>query len=270
VSGDAEPHDVRSLAVTLRHGAVLEAHRHRWGQLVFATSGVLCVVTESMSWLVPPTKAIWLPGGVTHRIRVQGEAAMRTLYLADSRAGRLPRAPLALAVSPLLREVILHILGLGMLDPGVPQHDRLAGVLVDLLCQARQEDLALPMPRDRRALAVAAALQDRPEGARDLPRLAAASGASLRTLQRIFPRETGLTIEAWRQKARLIHAVASLTAGASVTQAALDCGYRSASAFVTAFTRHFGVTPGRYFQEQYWGRCAIPPKPPVIYLDEAQ
>ena len=55
-----------------------------------------------------------------------------------------------------------------------------------------------------------------------------------------------MTLEAWRQKARLIHAVGRLAGGASVTLAALDSGYQNVSAFIAAFSRHFGVTPGRY------------------------
>jgi AraC-like DNA-binding protein len=53
-------------------------------------------------------------------------------------------------------------------------------------------------------------------------------------------------LEAWRQKARLIAGAAALSAGAPVTAAALDCGYESPSAFITAFKRQFGVTPGRF------------------------
>jgi len=48
------------------------------------------------------------------------------------------------------------------------------------------------------------------------------------------------------QKARLLHAVAQLSAGASVNAAAFDCGYESPSAFIAAFKRQFGVTPGRF------------------------
>ena len=76
--------------------------------------------------------------------------------------------------------------------------------------------------------------------------IARAAGSSLRTLQRIFPRETGLSLDAWRQKARMIHAAARLSSGESVTAVALDCGYDSVSAFISAFQRQFGQTPGRY------------------------
>ena len=105
---------------------------------------------------------------------------------------------------------------------------------------------ALPLPRDVRALRLATHLQAEPADRRDLEALAADAGASLRTLQRCFADETGLTIEAWRQKARLVHAAAALAGGASVTVAAIDCGYDSASAFIAAFRRQFGVTPGKF------------------------
>ena len=39
--------------------------------------------------------------------------------------------------------------------------------------------------------------------------------------------------------------MAIISAGAAVTEAALDCGYDSVSAFIAAFRRQFGVTPGR-------------------------
>ena len=173
---------------------------------------------------------------------------MRTLYIAPDRAALLPADPGTVEVTPLLRELILHIVRIGMLSPDRPEQDRMAGVLVDLLGQARREDLYLPLPRDARAAAVAHHLQRAPGEGGDLASLARIAGASLRTLQRLFPKETGLTLEAWRQKARLIHSVACLSSGASVTAAALDSGYQSVGAFIAAFSRQFGSTPGRYSQ----------------------
>ena len=244
---DGDGFDVRSLALAFRAGAQLGRHHHAWGQLVFASAGVMRVATDTQTWLVPPTKAIWLPAGTAHRLGARSDLALRTLYIAPGRAAPLAGSPATLEVAPLLRELILHILALGMLAPARPAHDRLAGLLVDLLQAARPQDLSLPLPIDRRALDLAERLLDAPADDRDLALLATDVGASLRTLQRVFPKETGLTIEAWRQKARLIHSVGCLAAGARVTDAALDSGYQSVGAFIGAFTRQFGVTPGRYF-----------------------
>jgi AraC-like DNA-binding protein len=79
-----------------------------------------------------------------------------------------------------------------------------------------------------------------------LAELARGAGASLRTLQRLFLAETGLSLDAWRGRARMQQAVVSLSNGAPVTEAALECGYQSPSAFIAAFKRTFGSTPGRY------------------------
>jgi AraC-like DNA-binding protein/quercetin dioxygenase-like cupin family protein len=239
-------HSVRSAATTYPDGWRLDRHDHPWGQLAFCNSGVMRVVSDFAAWLSPPTRAIWLPAGVAHEIVMKGEVASRFLYIAPELAAPLPPEPQVLEVVPLLRELILHILKIRMLDPMRPEHDRLGGLLIDLLMEARPQDLALPLPRDRRALALAERVQAAPAEPASLADLARQAGASLRTLQRLFPAETGLTLEAWRQKARLIAGAAALAAGAPVTAAALDCGYESPSAFITAFKRQFGVTPGRF------------------------
>ncbi len=236
---------IRSLAMVYGDGFFIGEHAHPWGQLVYSLSGVMHVAAGDRLWLVPPTRAIWLPAGRRHHIRMQGRVSLRTLYVAPELAGLLPADPAALEVAPLLREMILHGLRRGMLGPDGAD-GRLAAVLVDRIADARPEDLALPLPRDRRALALADRLRAAPHDRSDIADLARDAGAGLRTLQRVFPRETGLSIDAWRRKARLIHAVAALSSGASVTTAALDCGFDGVSAFITAFRRQFGVTPGRY------------------------
>jgi AraC-like DNA-binding protein/quercetin dioxygenase-like cupin family protein len=246
LSPPGEPFDVRSLAVTYPDGAGEVRHRHSWGQLVYGISGVIRVETDAGAWLAPPTRAIWLPPGVFHALFMKGQVAMRTLYITPERAAPLPADAAVLEVAPLLRELIAHVTGIGMLDPTLPEHDRMAGLLVDLLVEARAPDLFLPMPADRRAAAFARRLQDDPGVRTPLADLARQAGASLRTLQRLFPRETGLSLDAWRQKARLIQAVASLSRGDPVAVVAHACGYDSQSAFIAAFKRQFGVTPGRY------------------------
>lgn len=246
VSDGGDGFCVRSLAVTYRDGSGEQPHRHSWGQLVYGVSGVIRVSLDRAAWLAPPTRAIWVPPGVTHALSMRGIVAMRTLYIAPAWAQSLPARASVLEVEPLLRELILHILKIGMLSAADAPQARIAGFLVDVLAEARPHDLMLPLPADRRALALCEAVQGAPHDRRGLASLAREAGASLRTLQRLFPAETGLSLDAWRQKARLIHAAAALGSCASVTTAALDCGYDSPSAFITAFKRQFGVTPGRY------------------------
>lgn len=243
---DPDGFPVRGLAVTYRHGHRLDRHTHPWAQLVYAASGVMRVTTPAATWIVPSTRAIWVPGGTSHQIDMRGTVAMRTLYLAPSDDDPRLAECRAIEVAPLLRELILHIVRIGMLDGEDPAHSRLEGLLTDLLAEGETVPLVLPMPADPRAQAIAERLVADPGAQVSLESIAADSGASLRTQQRLFQAETGLSLEAWRTRARMQHAVARLSDGASVTETALDCGYDSASAFITAFRRQFGRTPGRY------------------------
>src|SRR6478609_11853044 len=86
---DIDGFPVRGLAVTYRDRARLDRHTHLWAQLVYAATGTMRVSTPTAAWLVPPTRAIWVPGGVAHEIEMRGAVAMRTLYLAP--AGDDPR-----------------------------------------------------------------------------------------------------------------------------------------------------------------------------------
>jgi len=243
---DVDGFPVRGLAVTYRDGHWLDEHTHPWAQLVYAASGVMQVSTPAAAWLVPPTRAIWVPGGVPHRIDMRGTVAMRTLYLAPAADDPRLAACRAIEVAPLLRELILHVVRLGMLDTDRPEHARLEGLLVDLLAAGETAPLELPLPQDPRARAFAERLLAEPGSPASLAELARGSGASLRTLQRLFVAETRLPLETWRGRARMQQAVVALAGGASVTETALEAGYQSASAFIAAFKREFGVTPARY------------------------
>ncbi len=243
---DPDGFPVRGLAVTYRDGHVLDRHTHPWAQLVYAASGTMRVAVPDAAWLTPPTRAIWVPGGTPHEIHMRGTVAMRTLYLAPADPDARLAACRAIEVAPLLRELILHIVRIGMLDVNDAGHARLEGLLVDLLAEAETVPLQLRLPSDPRARAFAQRLLADPGADAGFADLARGAGASLRTLQRLFLAQTGLSLEAWRGRARMQQAVVSLSNGAPVTLAALDAGYQSPSAFIAAFKRAFGVTPARW------------------------
>src|SRR6185503_11317980 len=111
---------VRTLACTYLGGHHIEAHAHPWAQLIYAGSGTMRVRAERTLWIVPPARAVWAPAGVTHEIWARGDFAMRTLYLAPTLVEALPAGCVALDVSPLLRELILHAVSVGMLDEDNP------------------------------------------------------------------------------------------------------------------------------------------------------
>jgi AraC-like DNA-binding protein len=238
--------DVRTLAATYYGGYHIEPHTHPWGQLIYAESGVMRVEVGDKLWIVPPERAIWAPARMRHEIWAQGKFAMRTLYLAPRLTKPLSAECYAIEVVPLLREIILHIVGRGMLD-GAKKPDRnLIGVLLELLRTTQRLPLSIRMPTDRRARAVAELLFRNPGEPIELRELAREIGASPRTLQRLFAAETGVRFGQWRQRLRLLHAVTLLGSGSSVTDAGLAAGYGTTSAFIAAFRKQLGSTPLRF------------------------
>jgi AraC-like DNA-binding protein len=216
--------------------------------LVFAASGVMTVTTARGSWVVPPLRAVWVPAEIEHAIAMSGPVAMRTIYVRREVARRLPEAPCVLNVSPLLRELILRAMTVTPLYEPRSADGRVMAMILDEIRSLPVLPLELPMPRDARLLRLCRAVLDDPGGNLSFDRLARRSGASTRTLARLFQRETGLSFTAWRQQARLIEALRCLAAGAPITVVALDLGYATPSAFTYMFRRALGVPPSRFYK----------------------
>src|SRR5687768_7090781 len=109
---------VRTEPITFLHDHRKRRHAHAWHQLTFALRGHLEVETDDARALVPPDCAVWVPAGLRHAEAMWAPVTVRTLYLAP---GALPRAPArthTIAISPLLRELIVHVSAMGSLDRG--------------------------------------------------------------------------------------------------------------------------------------------------------
>lgn len=234
---------LRCLAATYYGGFHIKPHRHRWAQLIYAGAGAMRVRAGDTLWIVPPARAVWVPAEAEHEIHGLGDFAMRTLYFVDELNANLPSECCAIDVVPLLRELVLELVERCPVDADDAASMRLARVAVDGILAAQALPLQLPLPRDPRAVRVADRLRAEPSCELEIGQLAKGAGASARTLQRLFLAETGLRFIEWRQRLRLMHGASRLGLGASVTEAALDAGYASTSAFTVAYRKHFGTIP---------------------------
>jgi len=206
----------------------------------------MSVHTPRGAWVVPPQRAVWIPGGMRHRVEMHGSVSMRSLYVEPSLSQLLPPDCCVVNVSPLLRELILNAVNLGALDMKVPSQSRKIGVILDELETLPVVALQLPVPHDPRALRVAELVRQNPSERSSLQEISRTAGASKRTIERLFIAQTGMSFGRWRQQARLLHALRLLAVGESVTAVALEAGYDSTSAFISMFKKAFGTTPSRY------------------------
>jgi AraC-like DNA-binding protein len=237
---------VRATAVGYTAPTAWRPRPSLWGQLVWSVGGAVTVELVDGSWHLPPDRALWLPPGTPHRLVVPGRAALHTLWCAARLAAAAPRRAVLVARGPLLVALTRTIAEAGGLDTRRARDRHLAAVLIDELRPVAPTRLAPTWPTDARARRAAQAMVDAPSRPPTLAALARRSAASPRTLARLFRAETGLGIAQWGRRVRLAHAADRLAAGATVTQAAAAAGYEGTSAFVAAFRRATGRTPGRY------------------------
>lgn len=237
----------------------IEWHYHTGSQLIYPRHGVLQVFTEAGWWIVPPLRAVWLPAGVAHSHRAHGQTEFLSLGFATSAGPFDDNEPAVIAVSPLVRELILTLTA----DAPLParSNELLKRALLDQLRRVTSLPVRLPQPRDDRLQRIADQLLADPSDGRTLAELGRQVGASERTLSRLFRAETGMSFPQWRAQLRLHHAQVLLAHGESVTSTAHACGYHSTSAFIEAFRSAYGTTPGRAVRDADTGggqRAATP------------
>ncbi len=228
---------------------LIPPHHHDSDQLIYASVGVVTVETEDGFWVVPPARAVWVPAGITHSILMSGRVEFRSLYLAPALAPIEGTHCCVVQVSPLLRSAILRVMEFSHPYPQQGSEARLVEVILDEIQLAEVAPLHLPMPSDERARRVALAFRNDPTDRRSRQAWAHVAGTSERTLERLFHAEVGTSFGKWQRQTRLLAALEFLAAGQSVTNAALDVGFQTPSAFITMFRRAMGTTPARYFAE---------------------
>ncbi|QRN97816.1 helix-turn-helix transcriptional regulator [Archangium violaceum] len=236
------------IAIPIHSGKEPETarHRHARGQLFSVGSGLMVVHTERGNWLMPPGMAGWIPPGIWHSAHWHGPTSGWSVYVAAPACEGLPREARVVRMSRVLEAIVERATEWEPGAPLGPAEARLAAVVLDELQVAEEElSLRLPMPRERRLVAIARALLAEPADARGVGELASWAGISERSLTRHFKQETGMTFVQWRQQAKVARALELLSEGGSVGDVAFSLGYESVSAFIAMFKRFLGTTPAQ-------------------------
>ncbi len=244
---DQEP-PVVAMSAIYPTGTASKRHFHRRGQLVVQAEGITAMMTDAATYILPPGHCLWLPPGTVHQARVWGDCTIQTIYVdPDHIPGWGADCRLMLAsrlVQALMDEVVRM--------PVAYDRDGRDGQLVNLLLseigRLPEASLHVPIPQDSRLVRICEAVLAEPTSDLTLDGWADHVGLSRRTLTRLFRRETGQSFANWRQRVRLLQALARLGSGEAVTNVALDVGYDSPSAFTAMFKRELGAAPRTYLR----------------------
>lgn len=228
----------------LESGQYFAAHSHPQHQLAWTRSGVLSVAVDDVHWVLPPTRALWLPAGVVHRTGATRDAVLSGIYFEPDHPGCPDwTEPTAVVVDGLLAQLIAHLARDDLTDDA---RLRAEAVVFDLLRPLPVTPIDVPRPVDERVRVVTDALLADPADQRSLELHARAAGVSRRTLTRLFVHDIGMSFDRWRTHARLRAALVLLAEGQPVSRVAHAVGYATPSAFLAAFKRTVGTSPRRY------------------------
>jgi len=224
-------------------------HHHPYHQLEYAIAGVAEVDTDDGRYLLPRQQAIWIPAGVEHNSTLRGVSAVSIFLRPDDLAPVASRAAV-LAVSPLLREMLLHALRWPIDRPARP--DAAADAFFATLCHLIAElldsglPIRLPAADDPAVAAVIERTVDDLAGA-NLAGICADVGISERSLRRRIRASTGMTWSEYLTVARVLRATSLLASTElGVIEIAMSVGFESPSGFARAFRRLTGTTPTAY------------------------
>jgi AraC-like DNA-binding protein/mannose-6-phosphate isomerase-like protein (cupin superfamily) len=243
---EANPQPIIAIGNRYPAGHVHPSHRHRRAQLLYSATGVMIVVTEHGTWVVPPLRAVWIPGGVTHQIRMVGAVATRSIYIEPDTISQAPERCRVVGISPLLRTLLVEAVDLPLAYESNARAGHIMALILHEIASLAELPLCVPVPANPRLAERCRRFLEAPTARDNIDSWAAALNMSRRAFTRLFRRETGLSLAAWRQQACLVAALPRLLAGESVTTVALDLNYGSPSTFTTMFKRILGAAP-RYY-----------------------
>ncbi|MDH6151105.1 MULTISPECIES: AraC family transcriptional regulator [Paraburkholderia] len=238
-------HPIRVRSRPMPAGWHIARHTHAWAQVAYASRGVLRVATTGTTWMVPPSRAIWLPPHVTHEVVAVEDAFLRTLYITESTVPAGLDTPRVVEVSNLLREVIAALDTPGL---SAAREQLLGALALDELTRSEPLPLSVPMPSEKRLRALCEAVIADPMHGESLEQWSSTVGASTRTIARLFRQELGVSFSQWRQQAILARAIPLLSQGRPLSHVAQELGYQSQSAFSAMFRRAFGASPRAFIE----------------------
>ena len=217
------------------------AHTHPEHELLWTDRGVVTMVADGKQWTVAAGLGLWIPAGVEHSGASRESTEVRATYFSPAAWQKTWDRPVAVRVPPAVRELLIHLWRSPMSDE---ERLRAQQVCVDMLEITDDIGLDLPIPEDGRlALLVEMILSD-PADDRSLEQWASLLNMTSRTLTRAFSAEIAMSFAQWRRLVRMRAALGHLSEGASVKAVARRVGYSTTSAFISAFRKTVGYTPG--------------------------
>lgn len=245
-----DPLILMQAALVDRHGELSRPpllHSHATGQLVVSIRGVVGLASTEWRTALPPACALWAPPGLLHEGFIGSNSESLYLHIAPEWAQSLPDEPIRIMLSPMVLAMIRHFTQIRAPFSAESHTGRLARVLLEEIQLAPRLPLNFaPLPYNAKLFCIAEEIVANPTLHRTVDEWSSFIYMSARNFSRLVSRETGMSFGQWRLRLMMLTATRRLLEGETSEQVAEALGYETASAFIAAFKRIFGMTPGQY------------------------
>ncbi|KMQ61615.1 AraC family transcriptional regulator [Chryseobacterium angstadtii] len=220
-----------------RHDDIL--HSHQKGQLVYVESGFQYITMDGKIYLLPQNHAAWIPPGVIHKTNSHSEKIKLMIMFANvEQDSAFHREISVFSVPPVLKEMIRYAEKWSKLTSTDPDEILFLKALFNELPQFVEHSLKLHigLPEDKRLSDAVGYIHNHYQEDIRMEDLSDISLLSLRTIERIFKKETGTTLSKYQQVLRIIKSLELLSSGdLTISEIAYAVGYKSVQAFTRSF-----------------------------------
>lgn len=232
-----------------------EFHHHKKAQLVYVESGYQHLHVESCQFLLPQNHVAYIPSNMPHKTTHASEhISLHTLYFDVDDLPPFYDELYLFSIPSVLREMIMYTEKWSMnMEYDESEQTFLRAILLELPSFVQNAvPLITPVPRTNALLEVTAYIHKHYRSTITIDELAQLSFMSIRTLERQFKKETGISIAKYIQMARIIKSIELLSEGQyTINEIALLVGYNSAQSYSNVFTKLMGQRPTEFIQHTF-------------------
>ncbi|PYF72933.1 AraC family transcriptional regulator [Pedobacter nutrimenti] len=231
-----------------------EWHAHHRGQLIYVEKGLQYLHTANQTYLLPTHHCAWIPPGMAHRTSSPVHPVyLRCLFFSSTGQQPFFENINVFNTPRVLREMILFTEQWSRLEKeDAVEQDFLQGLkrILPLSFKAAIP-LVLPMPSDPRIKDVVGYLAENIRNEFRSPQIAARFNLTVRTMERLFKKDIGITFAGYQKLLKIIKAAELLSVnGETVKSVAFQVGYESVSTFSNTFFKVLGTRPQEMLSEK--------------------
>lgn len=223
-------------------------HIHHRAQLTFVEEGYQYFHIDHKIYLVPQHHVIWVPSGKAHKITSEAKTVNLMVFLFKSVfEEEFYQNIHVFAVPAVLREMLLYA---SKWNKSLMENDEqdifFKAILKSLPNFCKESNgLEIPVPTDARLIPVCNEINANFKYNLDIDSLAEKAQMSVRSLQRIFKNETGITLQKYLQLTRILKSIELIDSQQyTLSEIAYKIGYQSLSAFTSSYFTVMKAKPG--------------------------